>query len=316
MGFRDDLRLDDFIASSDELSETLGYTNPAGSFGFSFGGATAVSFMPIDPTPKRAGDYLIFDSPAQYGSGIPSRSTCTELVSWPSVCWDVNGYYHALGVGFRANRRQLMQGYRDRGGPDDDRLTYYFQQLLDPAVRRLYDSAPLGSVFFDRYVEEEIRRKAHAMAAQMNQRGADVTPEDILERMGFVRVDEEVPQEEGELDSASEVSDDEGASPPPAPEAEEGPWPYTYFLWRVKANDPRDRDIEYMRRWQDLIAQGCIEQGLKTTFAVGLMGELKQGSRIATMSVEGVTVVFIAQTAVDDMDDLVRSALNRLNTRD
>lgn len=305
MGFRDEIRLDDFIASSAELTEVLGHT----TVGFSFEGQS-VSFFPSVP-PRLDEDYLIFDTPALYGSGASSRSTCTDVESWPTVVWDVNGYYHALGVGFRATKKQLMTAYRMRGGPDDARLTYYFQQLLNPQIRRLYDAAPLGSIFFDRYVEEDIRRRAHEMAAQLAQRGISVTPEDMLEQMGFVRV-QDLPQEEGELDTAEASPENEDQALPPALEPADEPWPYTYYLWRVKAQDPRDRDIEHMSRWQDLIAQSCAEQGLKISFAVGLMGQHKNGSRIVTMSVDETTVVFIAQDAVDDMEELARSAMNRL----
>lgn len=310
MGFRDEIRLDDFIASSPELTDVLGGTN----VGFSFDGGYAVSFM---PPPKVDEDYLIFEKPSRYGSGVETRSTSTDLVSWPLVCWDVNGYYHALGVGFRATKRQLMDGYRRVGGPDDDRLTYYFQQLLDSDVRRLYDAAPLGSVFFDRYVEEEVRRRAHQMSVRMRERGLNISPEDVLEQMGFMRVaEEEIPQEDGELDTDIAEPQNEDTTSTPVSEPAEKPWPYAYYLWNVKAKDSRDHDIEHMSRWQDLVAQGCIDQGIKTAFAVGLMGKQKTGSRVATMSVEGVTVIFIAQDAVNEMDELVPSALNRLNTRD
>lgn len=304
MGFREPIDLSGFIRSSPELTEVLGGGEPH----FTLSPPSSVLFIPqaVD-----YGEVVLYETPALGCSGVPYRSTCTELEPWPSIVWDVNGYYHALGVGFRASRRQLAEGYRVNGGPDDARLTYYFQQLLDSEVRRAYDAMPLGSTFMDRYVEDAIRIKAHEMSARLRESGMDISPEDILLDMGFVPK-EELPNESGEVDTSSEDEQTEGAVEEREQDADPEPWPYAYYLWSVKAKDSRDHDIEHMARWQDLIAQECTRKGLRIAFAVGLMGAQREGSRVATMSVGGVTVAFIEQSAVDQMDELARLVVQRL----
>lgn len=86
-------------------------------------------------------------------------STCGTLAVWRPIVWDVNGYYLELGVPTDATRLQIRRAYQDLGGHGSPRLTYIVKQLLDPEIRAAYDATPLGRLFFDRYVEEYVRRK-------------------------------------------------------------------------------------------------------------------------------------------------------------
>src|SRR5438067_12657373 len=90
---------------------------------------------------------------ATWGPVDISTQTCLER-AWDLI-WDVNGYYRALGVQwpFKDGRKDLRVAYHERGGPDDEYLTYVFKQLLQPKVRSDYDKSPLGSRFRDKYVE-------------------------------------------------------------------------------------------------------------------------------------------------------------------
>lgn len=292
MPFREDVPIADFIQSNPFLNHAFGASGQAATF----------TFAPPSP------DAVIYPNPSQTRTGVLTRSTENALVPWPAVVWDVNGYYHALGVGFNATRKQLMRGYNARDGQSSDYLTYVFAQLLDEAVRRSYDACPLGTKFFDRYIEEEIRRRA---VEQASRRGMEA--EDVLEEWGFI-----VEREGGEDDlivpgvveeDEVDIPQEEGEDSPVTPEQE--PWPYTYFAWRLKRREDRLENVEIMRRWQEAIVAECQARKISLQFAVGIMGE-KQGSRIMTMSVSGATVVFIATNAVEMMQELAPLAVVRL----
>jgi hypothetical protein len=312
VGFREDVPLEDFI-------DLTPYAREVFLSGTRTGG-TSSSFM-IGPPVKPPEEHYL--TPIVAGGVVRTFTTCRELVSWPSVVWDVNGYYHSLEVGFRATRRQLLAAYIRLNGQDSDYLTYVFKQLLTPDVRRRYDAAPLGTLFYDRYVEEQIRRRAQEMAKEWK-----LQPEDVLRNWGFkteeeVEEDQAAPAEQdgGEPDAESDEevdipqeSGEDGITSPARPEE---PWPYAYFLWRLRNGDHHPGSIipDGMRQWQQAIAAECHRRGEVVRFAVGMMGS-RVGSRVATMSVAEATVVFIAADRLDEIDQLAPEAVNRLILRD
>src|SRR5690349_24850828 len=84
-----------------------------------FGLEASPSLQPkevLDAPPTRPAvvDATLYSTPRLAHDGAVFRSTSQVLDSWPSVVWDVNGYYHVLGVGFRASRRQLLRAYYAR----------------------------------------------------------------------------------------------------------------------------------------------------------------------------------------------------------
>lgn len=307
MGFREDIPLGDFFQSNPFTSDVFGTTTSSGTGSF-----TTMTFAIEPPSP----DQQIYLSPAVGRSGVQTRSTSLELENWPSVVWDVNGYYCALGVGFRATRKQLLTAYMQLNGQESERLTYIFKQLLDPEVRRKYDACPLGTLFFDRYVEEKLKQQAMKMA-----KIRDRTPEEILREWGFeIRTpDGEVPvQGEGvqdhqaqdeEVDIPQETGEDEDVSPAEEPDV----WPYAYYLWKVRRRDLHLATVETMRQWQEAIVAECERQNVRARFAVGMTSRREENaSRLLTMSVDGATVVFISADHLDEIEQLAPYAVHRL----
>lgn len=297
MGFREDIRVDHLFRAA-------------------LGEDPVVGPLPVEvrfPSPR---EEVLFAEPLRTGGGPSSRSTSMELEPWPSVVWDVNGYYHALGVGFRATRRQLRTAYYQVNGEKSEYLTYVLKQLLNSETRREYDSYPLGSVFFDKYTEEKLKRRAKEVAAQM---GWD--PSDLLECWGF---EVERPHEEAEVeveervDIPQETREDDPTASPPRPQAEGWEslplqeveeWPYSYFLWKLQ---PRHSALDFgsiMRRWQEAIASECLARRASVKFAVGLTsGDNKDDQSFFVMSVKGATVAFISAGHIDRVEELAPHA--------
>jgi hypothetical protein len=237
------------------------------------------------------------------------------MESWPSVVWDVNGYYYDLGVGFRADRRQLLRAYTARDGQSNPRLTYVFAQLLKPDVRRAYDSAPLGSIYIDQYVIESAKRAAHEQSKKFQQMGRNVTPEQIMREWGFQIEDlpgddENLPVEvEEDLDITKDSREAESS-----PAEDDGAWPYTYFVWKLQRREDRPAEnAVIMRRWQEAIVEECQRREVAVNFGVGLMGG-KQDQRFTTMSVRGVTVAFLSVIHADRIEEIAPLAVQRLTT--
>lgn len=244
----------------------------------------------------------LFDSPTPYSrSGVLVCSSGMELESWPSIVWDVNWYYWVLGVHFRATRRQLADAYRDRHGEDDAYLTYVFSQLLNPGVRRAYDARPLGSIFWDKYVDQKVRANAQRLAAT-----SQMEADEILRQWGYVDIDETADQEgdSTEVDIPQESGEDVAASPK---------WGYTFYMWRIRTFVISEKDLRLARIWQEAILAECHRHQVRARFAVGIMGSPRLGSDVALLSVKGATVLFVS-TSVDtgDIERLAVIARNLL----
>lgn len=199
--------------------------------------------------------------PSKVGGGVSIVSSSKEIDVYPNVCWDVNGYYRELGVFWKATRRQLMEAYRDSDGPNSERLTYVFRQLLQPAIRKEYDLMPPGSVFLDDYVQQEIFKNAKREAVRRNNIGLLSSPERVLEEWGFSLVDEAEPTEEVDrpLDLWETVDT--------ADEGEPDLWPYSYYQLGTTCQDE-----ESMVQWQHLLIEELHSRGIVMQFAVGFTG--------------------------------------------
>lgn len=222
------------------------------------------------------------ERPRRVGDGPAEASTCLALLSSPVVCWDVNGYYRDLGVHWKATRKQLRDAYVARGGPNSERLTYVFKQLLDVAVRREYDRTPLGEVFLDAYVSERVRRQACLRAAAKRARGEVADEEQELSDLGYVIEDEEP---EGARDEPSQVVDDrdeEVQSPPGRTQ----PWRYSHYLWRSA-----ETDTDRLREWQGLLVGALGRRGENIRIAVGYCGRMAHPWVVGTVGFR--TVVFL-----------------------
>jgi hypothetical protein len=220
-------------------------------------------------------------------------SSSLDLERWPSIVWDVNGYYWSLGVSFRATRRQLASAYRARGGEDDPYLTYVFSQLLNPDVRRRYDACSLGGLFWDRYIDAKIRARAHRLAVKH-----EIDADQILRQWGYVDIDVSADQNghTPELDIPKISGEDDFASPV---------WRYTFYMWRLKTSFLSEGAVDLVRLWQEAILAECHQHHVRARFAVGIMGSQRYGSDICMLSVQGATVLFVStQVGIDSLERL------------
>lgn len=200
--------------------------------------------------------------PRLVGDGPPTCSTCTELSVVPAWIADVNGYYRDLGADTKATRAEIRECYQS--GPQTARTTYVVKQLLNRAVRRSYDTTPLGSVFYDRYVDAALRR---SLALRFTS-GADLPP--------------------APRDTPNEVVLDtdhlEDESPPRTTcTARSANWPYAFYLW---GTDQEDR--LRLRDWQHLLITALGQDKKFLQLAVGLAGGTEHP---VTVTVLGYRVV-------------------------
>jgi hypothetical protein len=214
------------------------------------------------------------------GHGPLLASSCTDLMLHPVVIWDVNGYYRALGVDPRADRKTLRRAYIEAGGVDDDYLTYVLQQLLDPETRRDYDATPLGQPYLDRYVELAIKRSAMAEASR--RAGRHATEEEVVEVM----------REQGfDLAPADAVG---GGSYSP----DDDEWRWSYYLDEVVCHD-----TDRLSLWQQMLVSALSETGHVIRFAVGFtqQGDTHQRSFTRTES-GGYVVAYLGATTQPTVD--------------
>lgn len=172
-------------------------------------------------------------------SGPVEFSTSTVLCHWPQIVWDVNGYYRDLGVQHFATVAELRRAYQEKGGERSARLTYVLRQLLNPSVRRAYDSTLPGQVFYDAYVDEYVRRQMladeyrdHGLIRSFEQRVADGDQKIDLSAY----MDRVVDLDAGLLDSSG--GGVVGSSR----------WHWSYYQWHTSVND-----FDRLRTWQQML---------------------------------------------------------------
>jgi hypothetical protein len=217
------------------------------------------------------------------GWGPLTASSDTRLAERPEVCWDVLGYYRALGVHWRATRRQIATAYLLCGGPARRRLTYIVRQLMDPQRRREYDALPLGTRIWlkDAYIVTAIKKAAVAEAARRAAAGAPAEGEDVLREWGMQATDK--PPGAAQPRSREPGPDDQEALPI------HSPWG---SLWSWYEQGDCDQPREWLPYWQALLIRVLAERGLRVRFAVGLtdldtdvliLGGLSDGGRIVLL---------------------------------
>lgn len=194
----------------------------------------------------------LFKAPRPVPVGEMEFTTAQALVRWPYVIWDVNAYYAQLGVDPHATKAQIRQAYFDKKGWESVRLTYVMRQLLDPKVRKDYDSCRQGSIFFDRYYAEQAKARVLEDHRQAYGRSLDF---------------EESQAEGAEIidfsDYANKEVNLEAGTIPHLAEARGG-WRWGYYLWKTAAYD-----IDKLSLWQQSL---CVAFGdSPRRFCVGLM---------------------------------------------
>lgn len=179
-------------------------------------------------------------------------STSAAVAPWPLHVWDVNGYYRDLGVRPGASKAELVEAYKALGNDPSVRQTYCLKQLLNPETRAKYDSCQIGELFFDRYLEEVVLRRAKADAAKAIAEGK-VSEED-LESMDLSDVLNSVV---AMLDRPARTDKDER----PADDL------WGYYLWGSSR-----RDTEPLVRWRAMLARALWARGQVERLGVGFTG--------------------------------------------
>lgn len=218
--------------------------------------------------------------PRAIEAGPMEFTTCVGLEPWPTIVWDVNGYYRDLGVSYRATRKELRDAYIRLEGHKSKRLTYVLGQLLNPSIRAAYDATQPGSVFFDRYMAEYVQ---------------DQMFKDQVEDFGrILTFDERVEQEMMQVDLTQYMDKpfDPNQSIDKAITGEHDRskrWRWGYYLW-----DTDNYDTERLREWQGLLIEALARREAVLKLSVGLVG----GSMVEPMRVEAVgyrVVVFLGE---------------------
>jgi hypothetical protein len=154
--------------------------------------------------------------PVLVGVGPVEASTSMAVEPWPSIVWDTNCFYYDMGVHFRASRAEIRKAYQENGGPNNVRLTMIAGVLLNPVRRLAYDRVPLGSLFFDEQIEEQLRIAAATAASATRMEGDEVDSE-LLNK---------------QLEALREIPDHMEDSP-----AYTDRYPWSYYLFRSECTD-------------------------------------------------------------------------------
>jgi hypothetical protein len=230
---------------------------------------------------------------SRVGYGPDTCSTNTDLVLLPEWSWDVNGYYRALGVHWKADRRALRLAYQKKNGPSSVFLTYVLRFLLDPVKRRAYDMAPLGSEFFDEWRDNEIKMRAKRKASkEAGLRGEEPTDEDAkraLKDLGYAIVEPDVGGVEEDVQQTFH-----------------SPWGYSYYV-----KDVACYDVDRLAQWQQMLVRAYADQGIRTTFSVGFIGG--DQTYYTETEKDGRVTHYLGGT-IKPTDELAQQTINTTNT--
>lgn len=171
--------------------------------------------------------------PVAVPAGPYEFATAQELEPWPTIVWDVNGYYRELGVYPKATRTELKLAYQAKKGWGSARLTYILRQLLDDEIRAAYDSSRPGSVFFDEY----IARWFHEQTLN----------DSIKEEGRLLTLDERLAKGQEEMDLSQYMNRPYDLDKPLDDEVPLA-WRWGYYLYGAYAHNH-----ELLNRWQTLL---------------------------------------------------------------
>ena len=224
------------------------------------------------------------------GDGPDWCSSSAELAITPEICWDVCGYYAAVGVHWKATRREMQEAVMANPGWWDDReLVYALKMLLDPVIRFLYDRMGLGELFMaDRRVQEEIKRRAKMQAAREG-----ISVDEVLERAGM-----HMQQETGERELAKDQDQTRRqamASPDPGPAdpsvilgSSIPEWDRRWSYWTEGRSRGESGDLP---AWQLMIGAEFRARGVTARFAVGLTAG--PGFSVEARTSEGASIILL-----------------------
>jgi hypothetical protein len=211
----------------------------------------------------------------------PVFSTTCELQRFPVVVWDVNSYYHRLGVSPDATKVEIRKAYQAGGGPDNERLTYIVKVLLDDEKRALYDSLSLGELYIDKYIfDTQLERFQRAVAEELSK--GEIDP-DTLEQPDMEELFDEV------VESMGSVDRDRAAY-----QAAHSAW--GYYTWQSSCTD-----VERLAEWRSLLTQAFWKRGVVAELGVGFLGANARREEDADVSycekqIDDVHVVLFSDT--------------------
>lgn len=219
------------------------------------------------------------DRPVLVGYGPVEFSTSLALEPYPSIIWDVNGYYRDLGVWQHATRKQIKDRYQILHGENNVRLTLIVGVLLNKVDRYRYDTTPMGELFYDAEIEENIKRRmADASAGQpsgeSNKPNFAPTVAEIIEQQ----------RNEREIQLTQRVHREH----------------WSFYQLRTSFIDS-----EILSRWRALLAKACY--GTPRHLAIGFM----EGDEECRVEVVGYrTVIFFnVNTAPSDVVALLATTM-------
>lgn len=226
--------------------------------------------------------------PRMVYNGPESEFTATmEIERWPTIVYDTNGYYAALGVSFKATDAQLIAAYTRIAGFNQEndpsgRLTYILKTLLDDKERAKYDATPLGKFKVDRFIEEQMMIADKWEASQAMARG-DVTFDELMDyQQALAGLDDEG----GEVDDEALARSRDRAATSRHEIEGGGQWRWSYFLLRSTCDDH-----SRLARWQALLVRYISRKRKGVRVAIGFVGETE--SPFEVKAVGSRTVVFL-----------------------
>lgn len=266
MSSRPDLDIGEYIAAlGGGGAKALGYDAPRRNFAYNSPQPSYVAPREVRTSVDAEKPYLVGWTPAE-------ASTVTELARIEPVVWDVNRYYRDLGFSWpynRIGRRELMRAYQELEGQNDVRLTYCFHQLLNEDVRWEYDRTPLGELYFDDYVAEELRRHAVTEAHRRRvEEGDDTDAEAMFKEWGYDTTDE-APEKTARQRRQEAETRDRVQRALTARRAADTLWGWSYYAWRIR---PAFGATHRLARWQKLLLKEFSAKNARMRFCVGLVG--------------------------------------------
>jgi hypothetical protein len=229
-----------------------------------------------------------------WGTGPDQASSCTEVAWRPEACWDVCGYYAALGVHWKASRHELMRAYHQLGGQDDERLTYILGQLINRQLRAEYDTTWPWELFLaDRDMMAVFQKIAQAIARRRSGlHGGEVTASDVMREYGVNtrRYGEERPEDPAERDT-------------PATIQKSLDWLEHWSWYTLGMNEPPE-DASKLQEWQRMLVAAFAAKGQIVRFAVGF----HPGRSWTTLRLSGGGCIFLIGTEQPTPEEAQKAA--------
>jgi len=211
------------------------------------------------------------DAPFIGHSGVMTCSTSTTMELSRIFIYDVNRYYHSLGVDPHCTKAELRRAYQE-SGLDDVRLTAIAKVLLNDETRLEYDLLKIGQLWFDAELAAVVRDSmlAESEGSDISEPEAETMRKDVLAKEGR-------PVDLTHQDVTEYL---------------EHPRGWGHYCWRI---GPRDW---LMGRWRALLCKAATDLGITLPYGlqVGVMRTHEAGAAygVADLSV-GRSIIFLRE---------------------